>query len=286
MALVLQNFLPLAGQPSGTDLVLEGEGNRLIVLDKNDNPKTKKSLVPFAFTKGSKEIAGLHQWIPVGDDIVAFADLHGPGPEAWEAALIRFPLVNPGSFKVLQNTSMAPTDDERTFYRAGAPYIAAIGNTVYILRMSRTIGLFKNERNSSALVSLGAYPTTQSPLNVPHPLDSQKFVDMMEAIEHSTMPVGLFAWENSLYVLQRSPRSPSSSGTRWTMASVSPENGEITGVAELPIHADHVTVIPGPEKWAFLEKGPVEAFGLQDIPRVLFVPARFFKTPLHGNLCN
>jgi hypothetical protein len=106
----------------------------------------------------------------------------------------------------------------------------------------------------------------------------------METIERSKMPVGLYGWEGFLFVLTREPAQ--GGGTRWMIHKIDPRKDAVVGSSQIPTRANHLTVVPGPKKWAFLEKGRVQDWGRQRNDRVLFVPASRLRGSLSPSLCN
>ncbi len=261
----LKNMRPITGKLRGSDLILE-VSDGFLTLDNGRRPTLSKKVVYADGIEGHQTIGGIWQWEPASNDIVAFADLQGPGREEWTGALVRFPLDNPSHLTVLKR--VAVRDDERTFFRTAFPYIATLGDTAYVLSMENRMGLFKNPSGSDQLFPLRSFAPgpTLSPF-IPHLSTKDDFVTLMSIIEKSTLPVGLYAWDKYLYILSR---SPSGEGTRWTLSKIDPQD-DYLGSVELPTNAHHLTVVPG-HTWAFVEKGSVLGYGLQDIPTALLIP--------------
>jgi hypothetical protein len=99
---------------------------------------------------------------------------------------------------------------------------------------------------------------------------------MFAEIERSFMVSGIYGWEGRLYLLIRRPRRGVEAST-WSLTRIDPETGATSGRIDLPTTAPHVTLIPGPESWAVLEKGRVQGFGQQDIPSLLLIPSSAFR---------
>jgi hypothetical protein len=110
------------------------------------------------------------------------------------------------------------------------------------------------------------------------------FAPVMRAVERSKMPTGLYGWGQFLYILTREPLKDGT--TRWRLTRIDPRSDRIEGEVVVPSRANHLTVVPGPRAWAFIEKGPVKGFGRQDIPKILFVPSsRLEGATLPQTLC-
>ena len=281
MSVALKNkFYPSAGKGVGADLILE-VGDSLLVLDERYNPKSITNVVG-TWGKGKLNMAGLFQWAPLGSgEVIGIGDIQGPSEEQYTGAFLRFPLSNPAAPKVLRSFSIK--DPERIFYRTGYPYAATLGRLGYFLSMENVMSIYASDESGN-LRRLNAFPAElKLAPTVPAFKNRDDFAPLMAAIEKSTMPAGLYAWEGALYVLSRTPFG--SQGTRWSLVKIDPMRDEVTGTSVIPSNADHLTVIPGPREWAFIEKGPVKAWGLQAIPKVLFVPSALLRGVLKKNLC-
>jgi hypothetical protein len=284
----LRDLLPVTGKSRGSDFIVE-VSDGLMVLDKNLRLVTTKSVLATVGAQWS--IGALWQWEPVGKkDIVAFTDVfrgtNRNDLSNWGTAFVRFPLDNPKALTILSLGPLTGSKDKGAF-RSGYTYMASLGDTAYILSMGKQrVALYKNEAGSSRLDDLS--DLLPPSLGNPSLLDwrtGQGYVDLMKGIEEQSMPVGLYGWNNSLYLLYRSPKDE---GTRWELYNIDPARKNSTHSVELPIRANHVTVIPGPKTWAFIEKGPVRAYGAQDISRALFIPSELLEAPLRssGMLCS
>jgi hypothetical protein len=278
----VKNLMPLKGKSHGDDFILE-VNDGFLTLDKSLRPVSMKDALVKSVA-GPLSIGGVWQWEPVGADIVGFVDVHGDRPNSdltdWHSAFVRFPLSNPERFNILQDVRL--DSNERGLQRAGSPYIASIGTTAYVLSMDSQMTLFKNEAGSNELTPLHAFPPGPSRAPTFKPWKTkQDYVELMAAIEKISMPVGLYAQENGkyLYILWRTPLEK---GTQWTLRSIDPNKDQYTGSIELPTRADHLTVVPGPENWAFIEKGPVKAYGVQDVASVLLIPSKRLQPPFRG----
>jgi hypothetical protein len=260
-----------------------GPGQTSVATAKTGPPLQTYALESSSRNAKGERFAGMFQWEPVGRDVVTASDIQGPGENQWMGGIVRFPRDRPTEFKPL--ASFGRHDAERDFYRLGYPYIAALGNTAYVLRMTNVPGLFEDRPDNGAktdyLVAvadpLPDLNNSNSQLNpqLPSYRTREDFVTLMAAVERSTMPAGLYGWQGHLYVLSRSPDG--SGGSAWKLLKLKVESREPHAVpiaaATLPTKAHHLTVIPGPRFWAFVEKGRVVKYGVQDIETILFVPS-------------
>jgi hypothetical protein len=267
--------------------VQDGATSRLLAMDKNLVPNRAIDVESTAWLQGSQRASGLFQWQPVGNDLVTFSDIQGPRENDWASGIVRFagkvqapPLGAPEQVEVLRPIGL--NDTERTFYRLGFPYITAVGNTAYVLTMGTTPGISKDTAPDGSKASsllpvantLSTGPSAELNPDLPTLQTPQDFVAVMSVVERSAMPVGLFGWNKNLYVLSRFPQGDA---TGWLLRKFS-LSGELRSAMRIPSSAAHLTVVPGPITWAFVEKGPVLAYGAQDIKTILFVPSALIQT--------
>jgi hypothetical protein len=283
----LQNLLPVTGRPRGSEFIVE-ISDGLMLLDRTLRPVGTKGVLA-ASGRGLWSIGGLWQWEPVGEDVVAFTDILARGSNRkeianWKSAFVRFPLRNPGDLTILRTVPL--TSEDKTLFRSGLPYLAALGDTAYVLSLNTRLSLSKHERGSSQLEDVSdLVPGPHDSPRLPEFWSSDDYVRLMAAIEKESMPVGLYGWRNSLYILSR---TPTGHGTRWFLTSIDPTRRNSSATVELPVRANHVTVIPGLQDWAFIEKGPVKGYGIQEISRALFIPSHLLQAPLKsdGMVCS
>jgi hypothetical protein len=104
----------------------------------------------------------------------------------------------------------------------------------------------------------------------------------MEQIEGSSLPVGLYAWNDRLYVLSR---QPGQGGTEWSLSEIDP-GSETMVTARLATSAPHLTVVPGPRQWAVLEKAAPIRLGNQPMLSLLLVPAEEISNLRDRRICD
>jgi hypothetical protein len=124
---------------------------------------------------------------------------------------------------------------------------------------------------------------------LPSWLERDEFPETMKAVELSTLPAGLWSWNGSLYLLSRTVNH----GKReWYLSriKVDPANekdqGEVLWTVRVPGSPHHMTVIPGPGEWAFLEKGPVNSWLNQTTHHIRYVSSAQMRSTSLSALCN
>ena len=290
----VKDLSPLSAKRHDGNLILQIADDGFLFLDDKLRPgKTKAFLAKSSggpFSIGG----GLWQWEPVGNDVVAFLDLYPSSLkepydpknyDQWFSGYVRFPANQPADFKLLKRQGIDQVNirgEERTLMRTGYSYITSIGTTAYILSMDGRMTLMKNEVGSNELKPLHAFPPGESTVTpmLPRFTTSDSYVATMADLESKSMPVGLFSQGRTLYILWR---KPSHQGVQWILSSIDPRKDLYTGSMEIPIKADHVVVVPGDQNWAFIEKGPVKGYGIQDVSRVLLVPTSLLQAPLSNS---
>ncbi len=100
--------------------------------------------------------------------------------------------------------------------------------------------------------SLNAFPKLPAPLpTLPQASSSDRSANNA-AIEASSYPAGLYADEDSLYVLIR---DATAQRPAWDLHRIDPEQDEVVGKLRLPTNAVHVNLLPGRRFWVLEESG-------------------------------
>jgi hypothetical protein len=285
----LIRYAPSRIQPiSQGRFLLELANDRLVTFSKAFHVEDKHDVVARAGKSvggSGSRIESLYGWAvatspsPIGDEVLGYGDIRQG--QQWQSGFFRFPVSNPQDFKILSATDLTAgaIPPSRSFYLLGFPYITAIKDVGYVLVMENRIGLYRHVRGGADLDfvrDLGVTPA------LPSYVSKADLPSVMRAVEQAPMPVGIWGWENYLYILSRAPQGPR---TRWVLTKVDPQQGpsrQVVDSIELPTQANHLTVVPGSRSWAFVEKGSVRAFGVQDTDSVLLVPAQALRNSVHA----
>lgn len=261
------NLSPMAIQADGEGrMVLALVKGRFLEMDKRYSPLAMRSALTSGIKKKAAEVLGTFQWAVAGDEIFAVGDVSG-SPDI--PGFLRIQRSDPKSFKILQPL---PADTSLLMYRLGFPYVAAIGSDAFVLIFDGSSpGLYKSRKGSGELERVGALPegfelkpqltTFEAPAD---------YATIMRTIERTDMITGLYSWEGGLYMVVR---SFDKGGTIWKLLTIDPGDAAVVDVQEIKTKANHVTVIPGKDYWAILEKREVRRLLSQDIDSMLVVPA-------------
>jgi hypothetical protein len=255
--------------------LLESEDGHLIRLDDRLKPVGAVDLL--AESKGPRhEIGALYGWTPLGkgERILAFADIRKANGN-WFSAFIRVPLKEPAKFEVLKRMEL--TDPARNFYLLGNLYLASIGETGYFALMDQHPYIYEVPANSSEPRRLFNGPATRVAGERPQLAEKQGIESaraVYASLEHTkNFLSGLYAADDSLYLLKR---TAGASGTTWLLSKIdpaSPSGSKVVYTRTLPTRASHLTVVPGPNEWAFVEKGAVTGVLEQKIASAVFLPS-------------
>jgi len=289
----IENFFPhmLRRQDDG-DMVLELASGRIVALDPDGFGVRIKSDIFSEAVNGHWNVRSMFLWHPAAGDLMTISDLKDlskadKDDDAWMSAFVRIPLASPSEFRVLklpaaEGQSALIDDREREFYRLGNPYLTALDGRGYALRMNGNPRIYENQEGSDELMELKAYRFEGSLPDLPSFETRADVETVLAKVEESSMPVGLFGFHQRLFVVTRVAGHPNA---QWQVTSIDPGTDRVLGTASIPLDASHVTVVPGPKRWAFIEKGHAYAFGDQAIESVYFVPASRFEGELSGDVC-
>jgi len=136
-------------------------------------------------------------------------------------------------------------------------------------------------------------PYFKSPPVLPDYTTPDEYVQLMDIVEKSEMPVGFYGWHGALYVLWKENILTSDHPWHLTKISVNldEDSGKVmstdrVGDVTLPSEASHLLLVPGDKYWAVLEKGPIEGFGIQDEHAVRFIPSQMLEDfRVNSTLC-
>lgn len=272
-----KDFRPSSIQATNTGFLLLSETARILTLSNDLTYKGEVNLLDTA--KGRQgQLSSVFDWAAISaNDIVAFSDIKLANGE-WKTAFTAVPLKDPADFRVLG--SFGVDEPGRNFYLFGHPYIATLGDKIYAVTMpgTGTPALVEISGGEKAAKSLrNAMPQQARPV-LPPKKGLKTVRSLFQAIESSSLPVGLVGWHDYLYLLTRRP-SPRSGSTIWSLSKIEPASGKVIYTAEIPSSANHLTMVPGPNDWAFIEKGEVKGLGQQEIASMLLISSRIIENP-------
>lgn len=273
-----KDFRPSSIQATDNGFLVLSETARILTLGNDLTYKGEVNLLDTA--KGRQgQLSSVFDWAAVSaNEIVTFSDIKLANDE-WRTAFTIVPLKNPAGFKVLG--SFGVDEPGRNFYLFGHPYIAALSGKIYVVTMPGTPSLVEVSGGEKAAKSLHNAMLQQARPVLPPKKGLETVRSLFQAIEGSNLPVGLVGWRDHLYLLTRHP-SPRSGGTTWNLSKIEPVSGEVIYTAEVPSSANHLTMVPGPNYWAFIEKGEVKGLGQQEIASMRLISSQIIENPSSG----
>lgn len=284
----LARWYPVAMARHGDGYLIQVAGNRFASFDRRYVRDRVYSVN--AASGGRPVVDKVFSWTATASDIYAVADVK-MGENQWWSGFVRFPLSNPGAVELVE-----PIDDEeRVFYRLSLSYLTTTEQGIpYVLRMSNQMGLYRFERNADGTTRLeplrsfeALYPHPSFRPELPLLKNANDAVTVMREVELSRMPVGVYGGQG-LYVLSRRPVGRT---TEWSVSRLAVDGGRDRLLWTAPLagssrEANHISVVPGPDQFAFIQKGPVRGMTVQSVERVLLVPTSRMKLDrLQGKLC-
>jgi hypothetical protein len=283
------------GVPSKKDMrpqpIIEFAGGKLLDLDWSLTPRRSFEMSTTKLRSGDRQVIDLVDWILSGDgkEIIGYAELEGPvkeGRHRWKNAFVRFPLDSPDSLSITRERLFP--DNASMGMHLTYPLMASIGSSAYVALIDGQMRLWRFGPQDKELqpLPLRALPEhlqgKLAPI-LPSTMRWEDFPDIMESVAQAEMPAGLFAWESTLYLLSRRFEN---NQRQWFLSRIDPVEEELLWTVRVPSSAHHLTVIPGPVEWAFLEKGPVAAHLNQVTHHIRFVNSAQMRSQSLKSLCN
>ena len=280
----------LQGKDGQPQPIVEFAGGKLLSLDRSLAPRRKIEMSTTELRSGDRQLTNLIDWVLSGDgkDVIGYADLTGPVQEGryrWKNAFVRFNLDRPDSFSIIHERLFP--DDARMGMNLPYPLMTSIGSTAYVALIDGQMRLWRFGPQDTELqpLPMRAFPAHLQGKLAPMLPNSMVWEDapaIMETVAQSEMPAGLYAWENSLYLLSRRLEK---NQRQWFLSKIDPVEEELLWTVRVPSSAHHLTVIPGPEEWAFLEKGPAAAHLNQITHHIRFVSSAQLRSESLKSLC-
>lgn len=236
-------------------------------------------------------IGSMNQWVPTRNgEIVAFGDISRT-PNArekndWFTAVIRFSYDEPENFKTIPSHSKDYStlgSSSMEFARLGNPIIAAVGGTAYVLLAEGNPVEPRIFEVRSTLRQLPAFPNgyNQVPRLNYDKDDPESIPRFYRQLESMQVAVGLYSQGDSLYLLTRQP-DVSGDWTSWILHRIDPRTEQVLGKVMLETKAPHISLIPGKEEWAIIEKARVEKIHEQRIDAIVRVRTSWIEERTGG----
>lgn len=246
-----------------------------------------RSLAPLADALGPQPVLqSIYDWHPLGDGILAFGDI-SVGAGDWKSAFLY--VDEDGRQQAF--VRLSPDAQVCNQYTTTSDYIAALDGRGYLLFLDPVPKIAEVIPDVGGVRELPGFPEdfqSRPRLDTRPRLAStrqgaRQATIFYEILEASTMAAGIYGWGNHLYLLGKEAIDPTGN-TDWSLVKLDPDDGSELSRVRLPTEAAHLTVVPGPEFWAFVERGQVQGIGERHAPymetsSLVLVPTAWIENP-------
>jgi len=257
---------------TGGRYVVGGRGAELVVVDEHLEVDQRLDLRTWT---GAQEggIGALLQWTLAGNFLVGYGGLEAGEERRWGVVGVDLEGVARGRAVA----EMLYPLETHEYYLVFSPLLASVGSmgsmgsvgpmgsageSAYVLELASGAEPVVHRCRAGAGCTRWLELSTLDP-NFPRApvvgkIGFSEAEGFYERVEEMSVPVALYGWQGTVYVLTRRPRQVGP-GTRWTLYGLDPATAERVGDPwELPLDdAHHLTVVPGREHWFFVLMGPM-----------------------------
>lgn len=210
------------------------------------------------------------------NDLLAIGSYYPPGSTRFTRGFIYARIDdNPIAARQVRLILSLENDD---YYLLGHQYLTSSDLGIFFLQMDQALRLWWYHPGDLHAKSLDLVPSPfasaprfQTKVSGPRDLEAR-----YREIEGLSIPVGIYGQGAFVYLLTR---QPAAEGTLWMIYKLDPVAERVVGRVKLPTSAHHLTVVPSPQRWYFLEKSEVGAYGAQETPSMLAVPSAWITNP-------
>jgi hypothetical protein len=216
-------------------------------------------------------LGGVNTWTATKNDFYVFGQVQYSAGE-WSGGFLRVPKDSslPASFLSDEYDLDDPLFD---YYLLGLGIFASDGSSAYLLVMEEApyvLAIQRDEVTKRIPVdsSCGGRPQIL-------PMTKGEEVAVYGSLANADGPIGLYSQREHLFLLCRCSKGE---GIGYYLVQLDPDSGATLGTRRIASKAAHLTVVPGSEYWAFVEKGSVESVAngttaVAPIQSILFHPA-------------
>lgn len=249
----------------GQYLVADEMTGRIMTLDayRDRDPVGQELLDTKRLSSEGRSISRTYDWEPLGQGVLAFADVMF-SPEVGAPAFV---YIEGSNITILHE--LAERDEVRNQYHRNLPYLASLNGRGYVLFLDRWPVLGRVDEEHDSIELLPEFPEDfryRPPLvRNPRWKGPRQATEFYRIFEQSTMVAGIYADSQHLYLVGKGP-SAANWDTEWWLIEIDPDSGSEVARSPLPTTAPNLTVVPGDEWWALIEKGPVLGLQPRDAP--------------------
>lgn len=267
-------YRPKAIQATPSGYFLEYATGKFAELDQGFGLVKKYSILEESRRSGA-QVSGIFQWTLTDGAMVAFADIVEGGQPS--GALVRIGLSSPGDFSVLERIPIE--DPRRQMFLMGLPYVASVDGRAYYGLLGEAAALKEVDPQVPVIAHLARAPelmkTAMGLPDIPEDRGPGGAIELFSSLTRKPLVSGLYGWRGNLFVAVRRPSKADL--LEWSLVMIEPETGAHKVFFLPEVHDPHLTFVPGPEGWAVVRKGPVEALGQQKVRALYLVDGAEFK---------
>jgi hypothetical protein len=215
--------------------------------------------------------------------ILAYAFLARQGEGKNRRRLIRLGPGDPPDLEILED--LEEEDLARNLQPLARPMLAQAGKGVFFLRLGARPHILQIEPQRRRLTE---FPSGfNDPPAIPISGNRQEDMARWQAVERSSLPVGLFGWGGDLFLLTRRPSGEGR--TLWELSRLNATEDRILASIRLPSEAENLLLIPGPKYWIGLERGSRTGHPRKDFTDYFLLSTELLETArnsVHAASCS
>jgi hypothetical protein len=262
--------------PAGSGFLLKQVGPTGVTLDSQLNVQSQARWR--AMATATLPVAGpFYQMTVAGNSIVAYGSIRTEND--YTLGFIRLPAND-----VNARPEMLMPFPANRFYALGYQYVTSLGPTAYFITMDRTAELYKVPAGQRPILLPNAIPAEYRDVSAIRTVNgADQSADLYRELKEKTIPVSLTGGPDGyLYLVTRKPGVGGQ--TSWSIFRLTAD-GVVLGMGHLATDAKHLTVVPSPSTWYFIERGDVDGAVHQKVESLLKVPSGRLTGLVNGEVC-
>jgi hypothetical protein len=236
---------------------------------------------------GKNGLGSLYDWITDGDRLFAFGTVRRNSdlPRDFASGFIDAEIG--GKPLAINDVKLRVEFDYLDYYLLGHRYVATAAGDGFFLKMGSAAEIFRFSKKTDPPVLIHSMPKELAEIKkIKNPARGPADIRVMyEEVASYQLPVGIYGYGDKLYLLGRFPVGRK---TIWRLYKIDPVKQRVMAILQLPLVADHLTVVPAPNFWFFFEKGGVNDEGtIQEIKTLVAIPSEWIvgaSSPLVGGV--
>jgi hypothetical protein len=260
----------------GSGFLLKQVGPTGVTLDSHLNVQRQARWR--AAASATLPVAGpFYQMTVAGNSIVAYGSVRTEND--YTLGFIRLPANDENA----RPEMLLPFPANR-FYALGYQYLTSLGSSAYFITMDGTAELYKVPAGQRPIPLPNAIPAEYRDVSAIRTVNGPgESANLFHELEEKKLPVALVGGADGfLYLITRKPAG--GGNTTWSVFRLTAD-GVVVGIGHLATNAKHLTVVPSPSTWYFIERGEVDGAVHQTVDSMLEVPSGRLTGLVSGEVC-